>query len=193
MCSRRWPRPCGMRSTSPGARRSSLSTGLCCASTASAWRPDEAGPTARHQTQMSRHCGSDHRRRSPHDDQTPPTCQGPTDCSDTFNAAPLGRRTAQRCRPARTRCGSWTSPSSRPAPAEPGGWPALRWSTAHAEAYRIEYNTVRPHEACPGTDRTTSTQDLPTRGSPTFPNPKSCGLLTRDRGNEPGGIGLRWE
>ena len=42
---------------------------------------------------------------------------------------PPARRPAQGgvrrpSRPGRTRCGSWTSPSSRPPPAEPGGWPA---------------------------------------------------------------------
>jgi transposase InsO family protein len=42
--------------------------------------------------------------------------------------------------------------------------------TVHAERYRVDYNTVRPHEALPGTGPTTSTPARLTRASRTFPS-----------------------
>jgi transposase InsO family protein len=46
--------------------------------------------------------------------------------------------------------------------------------TQHAERYRVYYNTIRPHEALPGTGPTTSIPAWPTHTSPTFLGPKSC-------------------
>lgn len=54
---------------------------------------------------------------------------------------------------------------------------------AHAEAYRIEYNTVRPHEALAWNRPTRCTWAWPIPSSPTSPNPKTCHLL--DAGHTP--------
>ncbi|WP_214405680.1 integrase core domain-containing protein [Pseudonocardia lacus] len=48
---------------------------------------------------------------------------------------------------------------------------------SHAEAYRVEYNTVRPHEHLAWNRPAAVHTGLATPGSPTFPSPKSCQLL----------------
>lgn len=48
---------------------------------------------------------------------------------------------------------------------------------ALAEAYRIEYNKIRPTSSCPGTGPTTSTPAPHIRPSPTFQDTNLCHLL----------------
>jgi hypothetical protein len=51
-------------------------------------------------------------------------CWRRTTSGNAVGSRPGGRLRSGSSRPARTRCGSWTSPSSRPPPAGRGGWPA---------------------------------------------------------------------
>lgn len=46
-----------------------------------------------------------------------------------------------------------------------------------ADAFRAEFNHIRPTRPCPGTAPPTSTPAAPTPPPPTFPTPKSCQLL----------------
>ena len=47
----------------------------------------------------------------------------------------------------------------------------------HAERYRVDYNTVRPHEALSWNRPHDVHVGLPDPRIPNFPNPKSCQLL----------------
>ena len=59
----------------------------------------------------------------------------------------------------------------------------VRWW--HAERYRADYNTVRPHEALSWNHPVEVHTGLacPARWSPTFPSPKFCQLLDAGHGD----------
>jgi putative transposase len=51
------------------------------------------------------------------------------------------------------------------------------WLAEHANAFRLEFNSIRPTKPCPGTAHARSTSASPTPRPRTFPSPKPCQQL----------------